>query len=354
MSKYLESLKLQFFIKITTILFVLVQIYFLPPFLAQSSKNSNLEIEFFVHNISQTFRNDTKECEYYNKYKEGKTDQEFAQERKSCVQNTFLTSGESFVSVDMTIWNKSNQVITYFGGMEFSLISQSSNYKSKFEDNFGFNNVKFVRFLGINDKTRGIIVFKVNKLNYEEDFKLKIEKSKQKVEIDLGKIDKFAKKELEKSSFENSKNAQILKYNQKGQMQKNQKHRKTQENLDYKIEMETLDCQDVDIEKKKKHSSLFTVQSDYKIVMCKIRFTNQSNFPVSAGTDISIKNKDGLTFENLYNHALSKFKLYDNVLPGDKIISESYFEVPKDFGDFRVYVVPNQFVFDNQTFIFEK
>lgn len=330
----------------------------------------NGEFEILINGIEKIERND-KDCANFGQYKErkGQTQDEIQleikKEKEKCGQNQTLQSDEFLMLIDMTIWNKSENSLDYFGDLKMTL----DNGKTELNTNFdSFANIgsrefpKFSRFLGSSDKARGKVFWKIKNQDQDLDYKLKIAKFKENLEINLGKINenkKFGNNSTNSNeNFETPKNAKILKFTQNNEINTERKHYKTGEKLNYKTKIESLGCQDFTFEKLENGQTKYFYENDrlkigYKYLKCQTRITNQSSFALKLDSNLSVKNKNGQTFEALNEGLFSKFSFYDNLLPNDAIMSENYFEVPQNFGEYRLYVTSPIYSYQGIVIIFE-
>lgn len=91
----------------------------------------------------------------------------------------------------------------------------------------------------------------------------------------------------------------------------------------------------------------------YKYLKCQTIITNQSDFAMIVDSKVSVKNKNGKTYESLNEGLFSKFSFYDNLLPNDQIMSESHFEVQQNFGEYRLYATSPAYSYQGIVTIFE-
>lgn len=133
---------------------------------------------------------------------------------------------------------------------------------------------------------------------------------------------------------------------------KNKKNYRTGKTLNYKLLVETLDFADKSEQKGTSHNYNYSQKpkKDSKFVIRRIWITNQNDFVKSVNPRLSLKNKQDLIYQD--SSSQTQFSLNDNTLPNQKIISESYFEVPENFGEYRLYVLFDSFN-DEKLIIFE-
>ena len=356
-SKILSKLILQ--VSILSFIFAIFFTNFFVPSFAESKilTKPNGELEIMVNGIEKIERNE-KDCTNFGKYKEGKsqkeTQLEIKTEQEKCGQNQTLQLDEFLVLIDMTIWNKSDNNISYFGDLKMNLSSGQTELRTDFDSIIGIGSrelPKFSRFLASSDRVRGKVFWKVKNNDQNLDYKLKVTKFRESTEINLGKINKNNQliqnnftnpKNSSNENFEIPKNAKILKFTQNQEISQERNHYKTGQKLNYQVKIESLGCQDFAFPENEQNNKYLyeknRLKIGYKYLKCQTIITNQSNFTQNLDSKISVKDKNGQTFESLNEGLFSKFSFYDNLLPNDKILSESYFEVPQNFGEFRLYI----------------